>query len=60
MTAIVAPATSPSNFIARPNCSDCGTVTFLIGIEPEHPGYELHTFQCPECENFETVIAKAA
>ena len=32
----------------------------LVGIEAERPGYELHTFQCPKCEHFETAIGKAA
>jgi hypothetical protein len=31
-----------------------GTATVLVGIEPERPGYELLTFQCPKCEHFET------
>ena len=30
------------------------------GIEPERPSYELHTFQCPDCEHFETAIGKVA
>ena len=53
------PATAHSNAIVRPKCSECGTATLLIGIEPECPGYELHTFQCPACEQYETEIGKA-
>ena len=60
MIAKLAPATSHSDSIARPGCSECGTATFLVGIEPERPGYETHTFQCPQCEHFETAIGKAA
>ena len=60
MTVVFAPATSHSDSIVRPSCSECGTATFLVGIEAERPGYELHTFQCPECEHYETAIGKAA
>jgi len=60
MRAIFAPATPDSDSLVRPNCSKCGTATVLVGIEPERPGYELHTFQCPNCEHFETAVGKAA
>ena len=60
MTAIFVPAASYSDPIAEPGCSECGTATSLIGIEPERRGYELHTFQCPNCEHYETAIGKAA
>ena len=60
MKAIFAPATPYSDSIDRPRCSECGTATVLVGIEPERPGYELHTFQCPKCENFELAVEKAA
>jgi hypothetical protein len=59
MRAQFAPATRHSDAIVRPSCSECGTATVLIGIEPERPGYDLHTFQCPRCEHFETAIGKA-
>ena len=58
--AVFAPATAHSDSIARPGCSECGTGTFLVGIEAERPGYELHTFQCPKCAHYETAIGKAA
>jgi hypothetical protein len=58
--AIFAPATPHSDSIARPTCSQCGTATLLVGIEPERPGYDLHTFQCPDCEHFEIAVGKAA
>ena len=57
---VFAPATSHSDSIERPICFECGTATFLVGIEEERPGYELHTFQCPACEHYETAIGKAA
>jgi len=60
MRAKFAPATPHSD--ERPSCSECGTATLLVGIEPEpeHPGYDLHTFQCPNCENFEVAVGQAA
>ena len=58
MIVVLALATSHSASIVRPCCSECGTATFLVGIEPERPGYELRTFQCPKCEHFETAIGK--
>jgi hypothetical protein len=50
MRAIFGPATPYSDSIVRPSCSECGTATLLVGIEPDGPGHELHTFQCPRCE----------
>ena len=46
MRLVFAPATSHSDSIARPGCSECGTATILVGIEAARPGYDLHTFQC--------------
>ena len=43
MIGLFAPATAHPDSIARPSCSECGTATFLVGIESERPGYELHT-----------------
>lgn len=60
MRAKFAAATLLSDSIVRPSCSECGTATLLVGIEPDRPGYELHTFQCPSCEHFETGVGKAA
>src|SRR5262245_3397264 len=60
MRAIFAPATAHSDAVKRPNCSECGTATVLVGIEPDRPGCELRTFQCPNCENFEIAVGKAA
>ena len=54
------PATAHSNSIKRPNCSACGTATHLFGIEAERPGYELHTFVCPECNHYDTAVGRIA
>jgi len=59
MRAIFAPATQYSDAIARPSCSECGVATLLVGIEPERAGYDLYTFQCPNCEHFDTAVGKA-
>ena len=61
MRAEFAPATH-SDAIVRPSCSECETATVLVGIEPEpdRPGYDLYTFQCPNCENFELAVGKDA
>jgi len=61
LRAAFAPATAYSDAIVRPKCSECGTATVLVGIEPapERPGYDLHTFQCPKCQNFELAVGKA-
>jgi hypothetical protein len=61
MRAEFAPATAYSDSIVCPICSKCRTVTILVGIEPdpERPGYDLYTFQCPKCENFELAVGKA-
>jgi hypothetical protein len=53
------PATAHSDSIKRPECSKCGTKLRLFGIEPERPGYELHSFECPNCNRIETAIGKA-
>ena len=56
MRAIFGPATPRSDAIVRPSCSGCGTATVLVGIEPERTGFDLHTFQCPSCEQFQTAV----
>ena len=59
MRAIFAPAAPHSDFIVQANWSECGAPTSLVGIEAERPGYELRTFQCLGCENFEVAVEKA-
>jgi hypothetical protein len=52
------PRTPHTDAIKRPVCSKCGAVTRLFGIEPEKPGFELHTFACPKCQLIETAVAE--
>ena len=54
------PATAHSDSIVRPACTKCGTATLLFGIEAaDRPGYELLTFECPNCKHIETAVGKA-
>ena len=43
------PATVATDAIARPACEKCGNRTWLARIEPDRPGYERRTFECPSC-----------
>jgi predicted RNA-binding Zn-ribbon protein involved in translation (DUF1610 family) len=52
------PATPQTDAIVRPLCKTCGTKVFLIRIEPDKPGHDLRTFQCPECGQIETTVVK--
>ena len=54
------PATAHSDSMERPDCLRCGTKTRLFGIEPERPGYELRSFECPSCHHIQTAIGEAA
>jgi hypothetical protein len=38
-------------------CSKCGAVMELRLIEPERPGFDLRTFECPKCYDTETFVA---
>ena len=52
------PATPATDAIVRPACTKCGTKTLLVGIESEKPGYDLNTFECPSCGQFETSVTR--
>lgn len=41
--------------IERPTCKNCGGLMWLARIEPGEPGHDQRTFECPECENSETL-----
>lgn len=43
------PARPHSDSITRPECPKCSTAMRLFGIEPEAPGFELLSFECPKC-----------
>jgi DNA-directed RNA polymerase subunit M/transcription elongation factor TFIIS len=52
------PATAYSGAIIRPPCNKCGATMLLARIEPDKPGHDLRTFECPKCEHSETVVVK--
>jgi hypothetical protein len=56
--AICPPATPESNTIVRPSCSKCGAQTLLARIDPDLPGHDRRTFECPHCGYSESVITK--
>ena len=42
---------SSNQDIRHPNCPNCGTPMWLAGIEPDKPGQDKRTFECPACES---------
>lgn len=52
------PATAYSDAIKRPLCPKCGAKMWLARIEPDSPGYENQTFECPACNAELTEIVK--
>jgi hypothetical protein len=52
------PSTPTTEAILRPPCPKCGTKMHLARIEPEKPGYETRTFECPNCEHSLSIVAK--
>jgi transcription elongation factor Elf1 len=42
----------------RLECPECSALTYLAIIEPEKPGFDLRTFECPRCQHVETVVVK--
>ena len=43
---------------ARPDCPQCAAQMYLARIEPERPGHDLRTFECPRCQHVETAVVK--
>jgi hypothetical protein len=43
--------------IKNPRCPKCGEMMALRLIEPERPGFDLRTFECPKCFGTETLVA---
>jgi hypothetical protein len=41
---------SPNIDEGRPQCPTCGTRMWIARIEPDEPGYDRRTFECPECD----------
>jgi hypothetical protein len=34
-----------------PTCPKCGAKMWLARIEPDAPGHDKRTYECPTCEN---------
>jgi hypothetical protein len=46
---------------ARADCPKCtrhATQMYLARIEPEKPGFDLRTFECPRCQHVEIAIVQ--
>jgi hypothetical protein len=41
----------------RPQCPKCEVTMSLLIIEPERPGFDSRTFECPKCYGSETLVA---
>jgi transcription elongation factor Elf1 len=37
--------------IERPMCPRCGARMWIARIEPDEPGRDRRTFECPECDH---------
>jgi len=44
--------------IGRPFCELCKSQMWLACIEPDEPGYDRRTFECPACPNVTVRIVK--
>jgi ssDNA-binding Zn-finger/Zn-ribbon topoisomerase 1 len=42
--------------IKTPPCPKCGVTMSLRIIEPERPGFDSRTFECPKCYDTETLV----
>jgi ribosomal protein S27AE len=40
----------------RPFCPDCDAPMILSLLEPDKPGFDLHTFACPMCAATERIV----
>jgi hypothetical protein len=41
-----------------PICPKCGARMWLARIEPDEPGHDKRTFECPQCDNVVSQIVK--
>jgi ssDNA-binding Zn-finger/Zn-ribbon topoisomerase 1 len=51
-------ATMETHAIVRDPCPECGTAMLLARIEPNEPGNDLRTFECPKCKQSKRRIFK--
>jgi hypothetical protein len=45
--------------VERPNCVKCGAIMWLARVSPDSPGHDRNSFECPGCNNEESVVVKA-
>jgi DNA-directed RNA polymerase subunit M/transcription elongation factor TFIIS len=45
-----------ANVMKSPRCPKCGDMMSLRVIEPERPGFDSRTFECPKCYDTETLV----
>jgi DNA-directed RNA polymerase subunit M/transcription elongation factor TFIIS len=43
--------------IKSPQCPKCGAMMSLRIVEPERPGFDSRTFECPKCYDLKTFVA---
>jgi hypothetical protein len=44
--------------IQRPECPACAALMWLARIEPDEPGHDRRTFECPRCQDELTEVVK--
>jgi hypothetical protein len=44
--------------VERPLCAKCGTYMWLSLIEPDKPGHDHRTFECPRCQHETAEVVK--
>jgi hypothetical protein len=44
--------------LTRVRIAHNATQMYLARIEPERPGHDLRTFECPRCQHVETAVVK--
>jgi len=54
----VQPTAIETHPIVRDPCPECGTAMLLARIEPDQPGNDLRTFECPKCKQSKRRIFK--
>jgi hypothetical protein len=43
---------------ARPYCPECAAPMFIVPVEPDAPGSQTPTFECPVCRFSETAAMR--
>jgi phage FluMu protein Com len=47
-------------FHFQPLCPTCQTVTMLARVTPGRWGFNIRTFECPECKDVHQIVADLA